>query len=299
MSLSAPPFQRHTCTVTMSSTTASGKCPVQYDPSSPTHIGAKSTSVRVIVPMTFPDLPPAQQGSVRALLQHTIDGIGRRMVVPANQYVATGTDALGHSTSRLTTEPLQAELSLAFSAIQQASDCSEGICAQHNNLSVQSQRHGTWSIFVSITTHWYFTRSDGTPIATPTPSDEILSEATPTELPLTLVYDGRGWALQSAPSDTDTLPFSLVDILSHAQCNAGTSALYASFASGVAGGNSQEQANGLHGCLLQTLDANNKPTGRYIWRFGVLLAADAAAHSTIPSLPIAPQAEIDAVVPAP
>ncbi|HEX8034756.1 MAG TPA: hypothetical protein VF510_12955, partial [Ktedonobacterales bacterium] len=52
--------------------------------------------------------------------------------------------------------------------------------------------------------------------------------------------------------------------------------------------------NGIEGCDIQILDSSGK-FARFIWRFGVLLAADVAAHQLVPSLPVAPQAEIDAV----
>jgi hypothetical protein len=35
--------------------------------------------------------------------------------------------------------------------------------------------------------------------------------------------------------------------------------------------------------------------GHFIWRFGVLLAADASAHSTLPALPVALPADLAAV----
>jgi hypothetical protein len=41
--------------------------------------------------------------------------------------------------------------------------------------------------------------------------------------------------------------------------------------------------------------SSSKEYGHYIWRWGVLLAADAQAHTLFPSLPIAPQSEITAV----
>ncbi len=54
---------------------------------------------------------------------------------------------------------------------------------------------------------------------------------------------------------------------------------------------------GLEGCQLE-LDtiANGVETDRsYLWRFGVLLATDTAAHQLLPMLPIASAAELAAV----
>ena len=40
---------------------------------------------------------------------------------------------------------------------------------------------------------------------------------------------------------------------------------------------------------------SNKKYGHYVWRWGVLLAADAQARALFPALPVAPQSEIAAV----
>ena len=46
---------------------------------------------------------------------------------------------------------------------------------------------------------------------------------------------------------------------------------------------------GLEGCQLEldTLDGGVETDTNYLWRFGVLLAEDAAAHKVLPQLPIA------------
>jgi hypothetical protein len=55
------------------------------------------------------------------------------------------------------------------------------------------------------------------------------------------------------------------------------------------------------GCFMSVEGATNNPVasskqyGQYIWRWGVLLAADAQARALFPFLPNAPQSEIDAV----
>jgi hypothetical protein len=58
------------------------------------------------------------------------------------------------------------------------------------------------------------------------------------------------------------------------------------------------------GCAMSVEAQNSNPLspttstkkyGHYVWRWGVLLAADAQAHTLFPSLPIAPQSEITAV----
>jgi hypothetical protein len=50
----------------------------------------------------------------------------------------------------------------------------------------------------------------------------------------------------------------------------------------------------VEGCELGAA-INGVDGGRYVWRFGVLLAADAQAHRILPALPLASPAEIAAV----
>jgi hypothetical protein len=48
----------------------------------------------------------------------------------------------------------------------------------------------------------------------------------------------------------------------------------------------------LAGCVLDLVASDRSEHGRFVWRFGVLLAADAPAHTTLPFLPLAPATEI-------
>jgi hypothetical protein len=73
-----------------------------------------------------------------------------------------------------------------------------------------------------------------------------------------------------------------------------------SFSSGSPSGLTAPQTDG---CWIRVEGNNNNPLapngakqhGSYIWRWGVLLAADAQARTLFPSLPVAPQSEITAV----
>jgi hypothetical protein len=53
--------------------------------------------------------------------------------------------------------------------------------------------------------------------------------------------------------------------------------------------------NGLEGCELALQTAQGANAGHFVWRFGVLLAADRPAHTLLPSLPLAPASELAAV----
>ena len=61
--------------------------------------------------------------------------------------------------------------------------------------------------------------------------------------------------------------------------------------------------NGIGGCALQltrtggtgVTGTDGANAGSFLWRFGVLLAADAEAHALLPYLPLAPPSELSAV----
>ncbi|HLJ82075.1 MAG TPA: hypothetical protein VKT52_11345, partial [Ktedonobacterales bacterium] len=53
---------------------------------------------------------------------------------------------------------------------------------------------------------------------------------------------------------------------------------------------------GVEGCKLQlTTQTTQASQSVFVWRFGVLLTADAAAQTTLPGWPLAPQHEVAAV----
>ncbi|MGZ3639036.1 MAG: hypothetical protein ACXVCX_14495, partial [Ktedonobacterales bacterium] len=197
-------------------------------------------------------------------------------------------------TSRLIDTALHADVALVGDAGQAgASDatCVENICAGENNprgLCGVSDASGTattgWRVTTFVVPQWRFTTPTGDTAAL-----SPLNVADQTLLKVPLQYDAaHGWRPWGAPGWGDDCDAR--DIMANIQCGPGSSALSAYGPMNVA----SIGANGIEGCDIQVLNSSGK-FARFIWRFGVLLAADAAAHQTIPSLPVAPQAEIDAV----
>lgn len=45
------------------------------------------------------------------------------------------------------------------------------------------------------------------------------------------------------------------------------------------------------GCVLVIVGADGTVRGRFVWRFGALLAADRAGHALLPQLPLVPAGE--------
>lgn len=296
VTITANSFQPHTCTVEMSEMRAFGGCAVSTGRTPPITLGAKRSSSRLLVPFTLTDLLPAQRDSMRALVKRTLDTLVFHTAVPAQQYIATGIDLLGHITSRLTVEPLRGEATLVLRADQDSKACPEGICPADDDQFRQPHAAGAlWAIVVMVTPHWQFTTSAGTVMAT-----SKVENIAAGRLQMTLAYGTTGtaasWTVYSMSGDGNSGGSTPLDLMTQQQCGAALSVLFTEASTGAGGVAARTQPHGLNGCELQLLDGDSKPAGLFIWRFGVLLAADTAAHARVPGLPIAPQAEIDVVI---
>ena len=108
-----------------------------------------------------------------------------------------------------------------------------------------------------------------------------------------LAYDpATGWSLSDQP-----LPdgISGVNDIGSMDCDTGAQVLLQLFQSPPDFSFAISNGEGIEGCLITGEAADTSNTGSFVWRFGVLLAADDTAHQSLPNLPIAPPAEIDAV----
>ncbi|MGZ3584366.1 MAG: hypothetical protein ACXWP6_17210 [Ktedonobacterales bacterium] len=300
ISISVPPFGPHTCTFDVTLPNARHQqCSVGGNIFPPMDIGGKKAATRVDLPVTLTDLPAEQQHSIAAVVAQEIDGIVVHTTVPAHQYIATGVDTQGHITSRLTDEELQADAILvrrADQAMQSDDTCVENICAVFNSpygpcgLSDSSSTADTrWMVATFVTPQWRFTTPTGDTAALSPLSDA--SNTTLIEVPLH--YDAaHGWRPWGSPGIGNFC--SALDIMAMTQCNPAVTVLSA-YAAPSEGVGLSLLPHGIEGCEVQLVKSGGTSTVRFIWRFGVLLAANAAAHKLIPSLPVAPQAEIDAV----
>lgn len=295
ITVSAPPFRPHTCTYDMSRQSVIGaQCAGGGSVSPPMTIGGKLAPTSVNVLLTVADLPSAQRRDVEAIVTRAVDGFVLHTIVPAHQYIATGLDAHGHITSRVTGEELQADIAgvRVPTPTQYGSTCLEGICAPVTNTSDPSGLTGRfWTVAALVTPQWRFTTRTGETVATSPLGDSSFNETN--EIEVLLSYDAvQGWQPKGAirlGADSGALA-----IISTMECVAGMTVLSAYAAPGTSLG-FFTHPNGIEGCELQVLTSSGKRAASFIWRFGVLLAADSGAQKMIPDLPVAPQAEIDAV----
>jgi hypothetical protein len=100
-----------------------------------------------------------------------------------------------------------------------------------------------------------------------------------------LAYDpATGWQVSH--------PTAILGSVQSSVCQAGIMMLWSTL--GSANAPVPLHDRGVEGCELGA-KVNGVDGGRYVWRFGVVLAADAQAHSILPALPLASPAEIAAV----
>ncbi len=233
------------------------------------------------------DLPPDQQRQINALLAQS--GTAQQTTtVPAGSYIATHVNADHTITSRRVT------MSLRGTAFQTVStdfgpygfSCVGLICQASTSPDRLSTFTGKdWLVGVPVALRWRFTTSAG----------QVLGDVSfpvASEQETLLAYSSEsGWSL--APQYASG-PLNAGDTIGMLDCATGTM-MAAQQVQIMGGGLSVYSGQGIEGCQVSLLDSAGTQRGIFIWRFGVLLAADDAAHRLAPNLPIAPKAEINAV----
>lgn len=211
--------------------------------------------------------------------------------MPAGAAVVTQLAPDGPISSQQATEPLQATALLvpaAPSSNQFGVSCFGVICIDsfgESGTNPFSSSH-LWQISSFVALRWRITTAAGAVVSEVTfpVSEQIL---------LSLTYDAAtGWQIAPQPSGQ-----RLIDQLARIACGTGAEMLQvqqARYLSGEGWNVGILHQQGLAGCAL-SLEQNNVDQGHFIWRFGVLLAADALAHSTLPMLPIASPDDLAAV----
>ncbi len=268
VTLAAPPFQAYTCHfhhLTMSQTE---HCLSTRE--SMIDEQGHLIDTRILGIFLLPDdLPPNQQAKALALINAALTP--QQTSVPIGAYFARNIDQTGMITSQVTTIPLQA---IATFTLARPS------YLRLDPMNATLLTRPTWGIAFSLALHWRFT----------TPSGEGISDVTypaAEGASLFLAYtSSTGW--QPSKEVGEDLPSQLVGTT----CSAGVQVLQ------------QKTGRTFHsiilpapatpaGCVMQVQDEGT-PVGTFLWRFGVLFAADQTAHASVPTLPMAPPEELAA-----
>ncbi len=313
LTIDAPPFRPVSCQIEWPPTFHQDTCkgpeggsPFNLDthPTTYTFQGKNITPKVVIgLPLLLEHLPTNLQSNALAAIKQSLDqeASALQSPVPIGQYFATGLDAQGLPVARLATAPLQAlpMVSQATSPVA-INGCATSLCPNmfaSQPMIPQSSDGTLWSVVVQTVVGWRFTTAAGNQVS------KVMFPAV-SFLPLLLSYSPNGgWTVLDPPYAQTNMTNWVISSL----CNAGQEILAIAdqalpvTESGITG-------SSIAGCKfsIDLRPADITPTpgthvppllthGSYLWRFGVLLAADENSHTLLPSLPIAPSAEVDAI----
>jgi hypothetical protein len=172
--------------------------------------------------------------------------------------------------------------------------CGDPACAPGNslgNVAPTTQGGGLeWVMTAGVTIYWQFSAggAGGGMVADSAPWTAVLPA-------LVLTYDAQtGWALNQRGTER-MAGYGLPLALAQTVCAVEITVL--STAAKQHGDTLQTTQYGdpLQGCTFALKTAQGANVGRFLWRFGVLLAADGPAHTLLPSLPLAPASALAAV----
>jgi hypothetical protein len=235
-------------------------------------------------------LPPA--ACMRALdaIARSLAALALITAVPAGQHIATGeSSAAGVPFNRSAPAGLRARLA---SRVEDYADrrC-DRLFADGSAFSGRDTAGSgrTWFVVVPIVEKLSFIGPAGKPAGLPIPSEGTIQ--------VYLVVPSNSSSDWQLATVTPPLPTQIAANL----CGGGSQVLAAvyhlTFPSVNGYSLSDLSAYSIEGCLLElSASADNWGTRAiYLWRFGVLMATDAASHNLLPMLPMASAAELAAV----
>jgi hypothetical protein len=172
-----------------------------------------------------------------------------------------------------------------------ASSCVSFICSRPiDPLTIVPASGHQWSIQAAVTLRWSFSGASGTVVSDVSFWGNASSDPVANTIPLFLSRNAVGdWTVpQNAP--VPHVSYQLQGTF----CFIGASILQQALMSDASASITTINDRGVQGCELLAF-VNGVSQGTFLWRFGVLLAANAKAHGTYPQLPVAPPEEIAAV----
>jgi hypothetical protein len=291
LTMTAPPFHPLTCHVQWPSRQSDGACDLPPTTGLPHTVGGRPVSPVLVVVLPFgpEDLPSAAQVQALARVSDILQQTPPQTHVPVGQYIASGQEASGAILSRRTRPPLQARLLAAATTLAYFD---EFFCADPGCVAAPGPPGSRldWVVGAGVSIRWQFRSSAGEEVAISPPwSDEL-----PVSLLLTYNVQ-QGWTVDQRGTK-EQAGFDLTTALAQSVCDGGATALIT--AAHLQPGDTSPLVlhdNRLEGCELGLQTAQGANAGHFVWRFGVLLAADAPAHALLPDLPLAPPSEHSAV----
>ncbi len=295
LTIDAPPFLPQSCHITSQHTSLDRCQPLAIGSQTMTLNGITArVSFGVEIAFTASDLPATQRTQVQGLLTQRLS-TKQAISVPMGSYFATDFGLPRNITSQRAAALLQATANLTTNAYfigsspdQQGYACDGFTCTQGLTptqiAGLASLGGQNWLTSTPLAVRWRFTTAGGEPISAVVFPAVVMT-------PVDLVYTQKsGWQI-AQPNSLTGPPLDPTVVLPHVACLTGLLLLNDQISS------TRQMTvadHGVEGCLY-ALQANTQDLGQFLWRFGVLLAADAKAHATLPALPVAPPEEITAV----
>jgi hypothetical protein len=295
VTIDAPPFQPVSCTMIFTVAGLHGPnsnsqdCSMGSESAMTVTLNGVTRTPAYVVEIDFSagDLPPDQLSQINALLAQSA-AAQQTTTVPAGSYIATRLNTDHTITSRRVTT------SLRGTAFQVASTsfglypfpCVGLICRTGTSPDRLSAFAGkVWVVGVPVALRWRFTTSAGRVLG------DVSFPGSSEQEALLAYSSDTGWSLSPQFASG---PLNAGDTVGALDCNTGTMVAQQQVQI-MNGGFSVYSGQGIEGCQINLVDSAGTQRGAFIWRFGVLLAANDAAHRLLPNLPIAPAAEVKAV----
>ncbi|HLW03823.1 MAG TPA: hypothetical protein VKT82_34570 [Ktedonobacterales bacterium] len=236
------------------------------------------------------DLLPAQQNQIIAPIMQQVEQAQQLTAQPGDYIPTSFTIFGGFISSQRAAAPLQASATfvqgaaMAPSSFPSVSSCTQLICPVGFDQGNPKPAQPAWDIMLNIMLRWQFADSTGRVISNVTYPQSRTNGLVYFLPRIRFVYDATGWHLAAG-----------IDLHAEVQsafCETGFAILQQNLLNPSIGVISMEISSnkGVQGCLFTAQNSAGERS-TFLWRFGVLLAADAGAHNLLPDLPMAPQDE--------
>ncbi|HEV2237079.1 MAG TPA: hypothetical protein VGR57_10505 [Ktedonobacterales bacterium] len=294
ITLTAAPFAAKSCRVQWGALGwENGDCPAagpEYASTITINGLVIQPSLVIVLRFTGADLPPRHYVDARGVIASQLAAVhGLAHPVPAGEPIAAG----GHWPDDITVQSAGAGVwaTMTFGLFPEGSgeprtvQCDLALCAGSLFFTTASTSFGAvWNVAPDAYYVWRFADARGGHfVSLPYPVSPTVS--------VPLVYDAaRGWQ-PLAPRVNTGFPVPIELLLDGTFCDAGIYALNA-LTQALGDVANVVSNNGPDGCVIALRSQGLQPLGRFIWRWGVLLAADNDASFTLPHLPVASPSEI-------
>ncbi len=300
------PFNPLTCIVYVPSLAQSQPCAYEFAVSLNSGINAWLISFAP----SFTDLSTAQRSVLEQKIQETFNvEQSTGLVQPGEQYLQT--NATGNAAPVTATQPLKATLSLHLDTDPNSSrSCVDGfgdMCHYNGQNCLQlcdyAYVYTSWLVLAVYYPSWTYRTENGQTITQNQPDTSSNQVGTDHSALLQVAWDGKAWqvtnlsALAQTPTHLTITETADVAGVSNPACASFAGLINEStFYASTQGNNPlliqwsyDVGTDPAAGCLAVVRPSDNSfaPPAYFLYRFGVLLAANSLAHSYYPDIPMA------------